>query len=122
MSGETSRPIVLVVEDNSLVRVIIADFLESAGFVVIQAVDGAAALVVLASGAEFNVLFSDVLMPGPIDGVGVAMRIRAEHPDMPIVLTSGHGMPEAVPLGGRFMSKPYDNRKVVALLREMVAA
>ena len=42
MNGQTSQPIVLVVEDNSLVRVIIADFLESAGFVVIQAVDGAA--------------------------------------------------------------------------------
>ncbi len=122
MSGETSQPIVLVVEDNSLVRVIIADFLESAGFVVIQAVDGAAALVVLASGADFDVLFSDVQMPGPIDGVGVAMRIRAQHPAMPIVLTSGHGAPEALPAGGRFVSKPYDNRKVVNLLHEMVAA
>ena len=122
MNGEISQPIVLVVEDNSVVRVIIADFLESAGFVVIQAVDGAAALVVLASGADFNVLFSDVQMPGPIDGVGVAMRIRAERPDMPIVLTSGHGPPESLPAGGRFVSKPYDNRKVVNLLHEMVAA
>ena len=122
MNGETSQPIVLVVEDNSLVRVIIADFLESAGFVVIQAVDGAAALLVLASGVDFNVLFSDVQMPGPIDGVGVAMRVRTQRPDMPIVLTSGHGAPETLPVGGRFMSKPYDNRKVVTLLREMVAA
>ncbi len=122
MSGEISQPIVLVVEDNSLVRVIIADFLERAGFGVIQAVDGAAALVVLASGVEFNVLFSDVQMPGPIDGVGVAMRVRAERPDMPVVLTSGHGVPVTLPSGGRFVSKPYDNRKVVTLLHEMVAA
>ena len=122
MNGEVSQPIVLVVEDNSLVRVVIADFLQSAGFDVIQAVDGAAALKVLASGAEFNVLFSDVQMPGPIDGVGVAMRVRAQRPDMPIVLTSGHGVPESLPRGGRFVSKPYDNRKVVSLLHEMVAA
>jgi CheY-like chemotaxis protein len=122
MSGETGQPIVLVVEDNSLVRVVIADFLERAGFVVIQARDGAAALSVLASGADFNVLFSDVQMPGPIDGVGVAMRVRAQRPDMPIVLTSGHGVPETLPVGGRFVSKPYDNRKVVTLLHEMVAA
>ena len=119
---EFSHPIVLVVEDNSLVRVIIADFLESAGFGVIQAVDGAAALGVLESGADFNVLFSDVQMPGPIDGVGVAMLMREQRPDMPIVLTSGHGTPEALPAGGRFISKPYDNRKVVTLLHEMVAA
>jgi CheY-like chemotaxis protein len=120
--GADRQPIVLVVEDNSLVRIVIADFLESAGFMVIQAVDGAAALLVLASGADFHVLFTDVQMPGPIDGVGVAIRVRAQRPGMPIVVTSGHGAPELLPLGGRFVSKPYDNRKVVTLLREMVAA
>jgi CheY-like chemotaxis protein len=120
--GANRQPIVLVVEDNSLVRIIIADFLESAGFMVIQAVDGAAALVVLASGADFHVLFTDVQMPGPIDGVGVAMRVRQQRPGMPIVVTSGHGVPAALPAGGRFVSKPYDNRKVVSLLSELVAA
>ena len=116
------QPIVLVVEDNSLVRVVIASFLESAGFVVIQAADGAAALVVLASGADFHVLFTDVQMPGPIDGVGVAMLVREQRPSMPILVTSGHGTPELLPTGGRFVSKPYDNRKVVSLLSELVAA
>jgi len=121
-AGADHLPIVLVVEDNSLVRIIIADFLESAGFTVIQAVDGAAALLVLESGAEFHVLFTDVQMPGPIDGLGVAVLVREQRPGMPIVVTSGHGAPELLPLGGRFVSKPYDNRKVVTLLRELVAA
>jgi CheY-like chemotaxis protein len=116
------RPIVLVVEDNSLVRVVIADFLECAGFAVIQAVDGAAALLILASDAEFNILFTDIQMPGPIDGVGVAMHVREQRPDMPIVVTSGHGVPEWLPLGGRFIAKPYDNRKVVTLLTDLLAA
>jgi CheY-like chemotaxis protein len=102
--GANCQPIVLVVEDNSFVRVIIADFLESAGFVVIQAIDGAAALLVLASGAEFHVLFTDVQMPGAIDGVGVAMRVREQRPGVPIVVTSGHGVPESLPPGGRFVS------------------
>src|SRR5580658_4164925 len=95
--GANCLPIVLVVEDNSLVRVVIADFLESAGFMVIQAADGAAALLILASGADFHVLFTDVQMPGPVNGVGVAMRVRERHPGMPIVVTSGHGVPEALP-------------------------
>jgi CheY-like chemotaxis protein len=116
------RPIVLVVEDNSLVRIVIADFLESAGFIVIQAEDGAAALVILASGADFNILFTDVQMPGPIDGAGVALLMREQRPDMPIVVTSGHGQPTALPTGGRFVSKPYDNRKVVTLLTDLLAA
>jgi len=119
---DNPRPIVLVVEDNSLVRVVIADFLECAGFVVIQAVDGAAALLILASGAEFNILFTDIQMPGPIDGVGVAMRMREQRPDIPIVVTSGHGVPERLPVGGRFIAKPYDNRKVVTLLTDLLAA
>jgi CheY-like chemotaxis protein len=116
------RPIVLVVEDNSLVRIVIVDFLETAGFAVIQAIDGAAALVILASGADFNILFTDVQMPGPIDGAGVAMLMREQRPDMPIVVTSGHGVPHPLPLGGRFVAKPYDNRKVVTLLTELLAA
>jgi CheY-like chemotaxis protein len=111
---------VLVVEDNSLVRIVIADFLENAGFVVIQAVDGAAALAILASGAEFNMLFTDVQMPGPIDGAGVAMLMREQRPDMPIVVTSGHGVPSPLPTGGRFVAKPYDNRKVVSLLTDLL--
>jgi CheY-like chemotaxis protein len=119
---ETFRPIVLVVEDNSLVRVVIADFLECAGFVVMQAVDGAAALVILASGADFHILFTDVQMPGPIDGVGMAMQVREQRPDMPIVLTSGHGLPAKLPAGARFVAKPYDNRKIVTLLSDLIAA
>jgi CheY-like chemotaxis protein len=123
MDIDTNRqPIVLVVEDNSLVRVVIANLLEGAGFAVIQAADGAAALLVLASGADFHVLFTDVQMPGPVDGVSVAIQVREQRPGMPILVTSGHGIPELLPEGGRFVSKPYDNRKVVTLLSELVAA
>ena len=117
-----SRPIVLVVEDNSLVRIVIADFLEASGFTVIQAQDGAAAIIILDSGADFQLLFSDIQMPGPIDGVGLADMVSAQRPGMPIVLTSGRGAPETLPEGRRFVTKPYDNRKVVTLLREMIAA
>ena len=117
-----SPPIVLVVEDNALVRVIIAEFLEEAGFVVIQAEDGAAAIVVLESDAEFHILFTDIQMPGPIDGVGVADLVCQRRPGTPIVLTSGRDVPDRLPLGGRFVSKPYDNRKIATLLQELLAA
>jgi two-component system, response regulator PdtaR len=117
-----SRPIVLVVEDNSLVRIVIANFLEAAGFVVIQAQDGAAAIVVLESGADFQILFTDIQMPGPIDGVGVADLVCDQRPGTPIVLTSGQGVPSRLSPRRRFVAKPYDNRKVVTLLREMIAA
>jgi len=117
-----SRPIVLLVEDNSLVRVVIANFLEVAGFVVIQAQDGAAAVVVVESGADFQILFTDIQMPGPIDGVGVADLVCEQRPGTPIVLTSGQGVPNSLSAGRRFVAKPYDNRKIATLLHEMIAA
>ena len=52
----------------------------------------------------------------------VTGTVRAERPGMPILVTSGHGAPDLLPTGGRFVSKPYDNRKVVTLLSELVAA
>ena len=103
-------------------RVIIADLLEAAGFAVIQAQDGVAAIVVLDSGADFHVLFTDIQMPGPIDGVGVADLVCRRRPDTPIVLTSGRGAPETLQPDRRFVTKPHDNRKIVTLLRELVAA
>lgn len=112
----------LVVEDNALVRIVIADFLESAGFAVIQAANGAAAIVILESGVPFNALFTDIQMPGPIDGVGVADLVCEQRPGAAIILTSGRGSPDTLAPGRRFVAKPYDNSKIVTLLRELVAA
>ena len=120
--GATCLAVVLVVEDNALVRGIIAEFLECAGFEVLQAADGTEALLILRSGADFHVLFSDIQGPGSIDGVELANRVCRHRPGVPIVLTSGSGVPVTLPPGGRFVPKPYDNHKVVALLRELVAA
>ena len=80
------------------------------------------ALQVLETGAEFHVVFTDIQGPGPIDGVELAHRVCEHRPGVPIVLTSGSGVPDPLPPGGRFVAKPYDNREIVTLLRELVAA
>ncbi|UTP41734.1 response regulator (plasmid) [Phenylobacterium sp. LH3H17] len=116
------RPTALVVDENALVRGTLADCLEDAGFVVIQAKDGVSAVLVLESGAAFHVLFTGIQMPGPIDGLGVANRVYARRPGTPIVVTSGRGVPDALPPGGHFISKPYDVAAIVTLLSELVAA
>ena len=120
--GATCEAVVLVVEDSALVRLILVDSLESAGFAVIEAVDTTAALQVLETGADFHVLFTDINGPGPIDGVELAHRVCAHRPGVPVVVTSGRIDPGPLPLGGRFVPKPYDNREIVTLLRELVAA
>ena len=103
-------------------RALLAEFLEASGFAVIQAEDGAAAIAVVDSGADFDILFTDIQMPGPIDGVGVADLVRLKRPGAPIVLTSGQPPPTPMPPGMRFVSKPYNTKKIVALLHQLAAA
>jgi two-component system, response regulator PdtaR len=119
---KSGRPIVLVVEDEDAVRLLIVDFLQSAGFTVIEAIDGAAAVLVLESDVVFNVLFTDISMPGGIDGVDLACRVCEQRPEVPVVLTSGRGVPDRLPPGGRFVLKPYEYQTVATLLRELAAA
>ena len=121
-TGATCEAVVLVVEDSALVRLILIDFLESAGFAVIEAIDAAAALQVLETGADFHVVFTDIQGPGPIDGMELAHCVCEQRPGVPVVVTSGRTDPGPLPPGGRFVPKPYDNHKVVTLLRELVAA
>jgi two-component system, response regulator PdtaR len=80
---------VLVVEDEVLVRMVIADQLRGAGYKVIEAANAHEAAHVLRS-TPVELVISDIRMPGSMDGVGLARLIRAEYPSTKIVLTSGH--------------------------------
>ena len=112
---------VLVVEDDAALREALVDTLHAAGLPALAAADAPGALQLLQN-EEIALVISDVQMPGPIDGAGVALLMREQRPDMPIVVTSGHGIPTPLPTGGRFVAKPYDNRKVVSLLTDLLAA
>jgi CheY-like chemotaxis protein len=79
---------VLVVEAVVLVRAMVGDFLRDQGFVVIEAADAAEALAVFASGVLIDLVFSDVHMPGRMDGVTLAALLRASF-GVPVLLTTG---------------------------------
>lgn len=81
---------VLVVEDEFLVRITVAEFLRDEGFDVIEAGNADQALTMLKNGAKIDVLFTDVRMPGSIDGCELARRARTHWPTMPVILTSGY--------------------------------
>jgi len=108
---------VLVVEDEILIRMVIADGLREAGWTVIEATNADDALAVLRSGAQVRIVLSDVRMPGSIDGVGLARFVQSELPDIKIILASGH-LPrlDAIAHDG-FFPKPYDIERVVAHIR-----
>jgi len=117
-------PTVLVVEDEVLIRLAIADYLRACGWRVLEAGSAEEAIrVLLATDVAVDVVFSDVQMPGAMDGFGLAQWIRANRPDVRVLLTSGAPPAMAAgagelcedgPGGGRaLLRKPYDHRKVV---------
>jgi DNA-binding response OmpR family regulator len=116
------RPIVvLVAEDEALIRMVAADALREEGFVAIEAGHAIAALDICTERAdEVDVLFTDIRMPGPIDGLELARRVRERWPWILVVMASGNlSVPvHELPAGARFLPKPYQMRRVVELIRE----
>jgi len=82
---------VLVVEDDILVRLTIADHLRGAGYIVFEAPNAAEAAAVFASGERVDVVFTDVQMPGAMDGLMLARWVQEHYPGTPVLITSGKG-------------------------------
>ncbi len=111
---------ILVVEDESLVRMNIAMELENVGYRVCEAVDADDALRVLAE-EPVSVLFTDVDMPGSMNGLELASLIRVRFADMPIIVVSGHlaVAAENLPNGSEFLTKPYLTDQIVAAIQRL---
>jgi CheY-like chemotaxis protein len=115
------RHVVLIVEDEPLVRLTGADLLADAGFDVLEAGNADEALRILEATPAVRVVFSDVEMPGSTDGLGLARNICRRWPSIGIVLTSGHRIrEEMIPCDGRFVAKPYDGQVLVRQIEEIV--
>jgi len=101
-------PCVLVVEDELLIRMVVADHLREAGFFVVEAFNGDEAIAILTAGALIDLVFTDVRMPGCADGLDVLGFVRRTRPDLPVLVTSGHLEPRVAQAGGafRFLPKP----------------
>lgn len=121
------QPAILVVEDDVLLRLATADHFRDGGFHVVEAASGDEARAVLEAGVHVDLIFSDVNMPGELDGVALAQWSANNHPDVLVVLTSGvqHALDTAqaaCPRVKAFVLKPYDIDAVVKRLSALVAA
>jgi CheY-like chemotaxis protein len=114
-------PVVLLVEDEFLLRLDAASMIEAAGFTVIVASDADEAIEILETRNDVAVVFTDIQMPGSMDGLKLARAVRGRWPPIKIVATSGRGNvgETDLPEGGRFLAKPYSAHEVTSLLREM---
>ena len=122
MSGSASaRPVVLVVEDEVFIRFDVADMLRDGGFEVIEACDAEQALGALQSGAQIDLVFSDIQMPGAMNGLDLARHVLAHHAGLPVILTSGGTLTleidASLAILGPVEPKPYDPQVVLARIR-----
>jgi CheY-like chemotaxis protein len=117
-------PTVLVVEDEILVRTVIAAYLRDGGFDVVEAGNADEAVRVLAAGIRVDIVFSDVNMPGRLDGFGLAQWLRRERPGLEIILTSGAAQraKDASELCAHapILAKPYDYAELARQLRALL--
>lgn len=115
---------VLVVEDEALIRMDIADQLEREGFFIFEAANADQAIVVLNAEPSVRIRFTDINMPGSMDGLKLAAAVRKRFPPVQIIVTSGHRMVEIseMPDGSVFFGKPYQHAAVIASMRQLLTA
>jgi CheY-like chemotaxis protein len=119
---DSERPVVLIVEDEALIRLNAVEMIETAGFQAMEAANADEAIRILESRDDIRIVFTDVHMPGSIDGLKLAHAIRDRWPPIKLIVTSGQMLvPESgMPSGGRFFSKPYQSTEIARVLHELV--
>jgi CheY-like chemotaxis protein len=124
MISVARRAVILIVEDELLIRLNAVEMIEEAGFEVIEAASADEAIAILEDRLDITVLFTDIQMAGSMDGLKLAAAVRDRWPPIKIVATSGHVKldPGDLPEGGRFLPKPYGPAEITQLLRELIAA
>ncbi|WP_283193694.1 response regulator [Rhizobium sp. AN80A] len=115
--------IVLVVEDEPLLRLAGIDLIEAAGYEAVAASDATEAIAILESRDDIRVVFTDVDMPRGVDGMRLAAIIRDRWPPIKVIVVSGHieDPGDMIPAETVFFSKPYREEQIVATIRQMLS-
>lgn len=117
-------PVILVVDDEALLRMLAADHFSDAGFEVLEAANGAQAVALIERRPDIKAVVTDVQMPGTPDGFELSHLVRQACPDCAIVVVSGRATPGVGDLaeGARYVPKPYQGQEIVQLVAGMISA
>ncbi len=121
-SGKSSAPVILIVDDEPLLRMLAVEIVEEAGYIVLEAQDADEAIIILESRLDIVLLLTDINMPGSMDGLKLAHTVRHRWPPVKIIVVSGQmKLSESdLPSGSRFFGKPYHAATMVSELRSLV--
>src|SRR6266403_512340 len=118
-TNPTSKTFVLVVEDEPLVRLHAVALVQDAGFEAVEASNADEAIAILEARKDIRIVFTDIHMPGSMDGLKLAHAIRHRWPPIELILTSGHFnvSDDEIPERGRFLPKPYSDQEIISVLQ-----
>ena len=122
MVHSPAPPVVLVVEDEMLLRMRAVDMVEDAGYIPVEAVGADEAVEILESRSDIALLFTDIQMPGSMDGLGLAHAVHERWPPIKIILVSGQLKRSAlaIPADSRFFGKPLESREMIAEMQDLI--
>lgn len=117
------KAVVLVVEDSAIIRMGAVDLVLSAGYEALEAGDADEAIRILEARDDVDLVFTDVQMPGTMDGIKLSHYIRDRWPPVKLIIASGATILEesSLPVGSRFFSKPYDGRTITEVLNHLLS-
>jgi two-component system, response regulator PdtaR len=112
---------VLVVEDETFVRMDVVEMLREAGFDILEAANADEAIQMLERDSDIRIVFTDIDMPGSMNGLKLAAAVRDRWPPVRIIATSGHFKIKAgdLPADARFIPKPYQSAQIISAIREL---
>ncbi len=122
-AAEARRTSILVVEDDVLLRLITAEDLRGAGFSVIEAANADEAMTILDSAVPIDLVLTDIMMPGSMDGLALAAFVRQRWPSLRIVVASGERPAQAaLAVADAFLPKPCDSSAILARLKTLIGS
>jgi CheY-like chemotaxis protein len=118
------KAVVLVVEDSTIIRMGAIDLVQSAGYEALEARDADEAIAILESRDDIDLVFTDVQMPGTMDGIKLSHYIRNRWPPVKLIIASGATIVEesSLPIGSRLFSKPYDDHTIIDEMARLLAS
>ena len=119
---QNGKAVVLVVEDSALIRMSAIELVVNAGYEALEAADADEAIRILESRADIDLVFTDVQMPGTMDGIKLAHYIRDRWPPVRLMVASGREIIEesSLPVGSRFFPKPYDDHAIADAMARLL--
>jgi CheY-like chemotaxis protein len=120
---KNGRQVVLIVEDDALIRMSAVDLVLSAGYEALEAVDADEAIHILELRDDIDLVFTDVQMPGTMDGIKLSHYIRDRWPPVKLIVASGAAILEEsmLPEGSRFFTKPYDELTITETMAHLLS-